>query len=357
MHVIKYVCTALLAAGATLHATQAEARDQIRIVGSSTVYPFAASVAEHFGRAGDFRTPVVEATGTGAGIKLFCEGVGKDSPDVATASRQMLPGEKERCRKQGVASVVEVKIGFDGIAFANSTKVPRAQFSRKDIFLALARELPDASGKLAANPHKRWKQVNDALPDAPIRVYGMPPVSGTRDTFVELVMEKGCADVPQMIASIPDEKKRKNQCKMIREDGAFIEAGENGNLIVQKLLGDKDTFGLLGFSFLDQNTGVIQASAIEGVIPEFETIQNASYPVSRPLYIYIKADHVGKVPGLREYAQEFLSEGTAGDEGYLVSKGIIPLPTEERAQIRSQVLQALASDKVTEALDPSAQSQ
>lgn len=347
MHVIKYFCVAMVVTIGIASAGDAQARDQIRIVGSSTVYPFAASVAEHFGRVGDFRTPVVEATGTGAGIKLFCEGASLDTPDVATASRQMLPSEKERCQKQGVTSVVEVKIGFDGITFANSAKSSRIQFSRKDIFMALARELPDASGKLAANPYKRWKQVNDALPDTPIRVYGMPPVSGTRDTFVELVMEKGCADVSQIAEIIPDEKKRKSQCKMIREDGAFIEAGENGNLIVQKLVGDKEAFGLLGFSFLDQNTGIIQASFIEGVEPEFETIQNTTYPVSRPLYIYIKGDHVGKVPGLREYAKEFLSEGTAGDEGYLVAKGIIPLPVEERAKIRAHVLQAL---------DPSTQS-
>lgn len=340
---LKFGFTAALLAAASLYAHSAEARDQIRIVGSSTVYPFAASVAEHFGRVGDFRTPVVEATGTGAGIKLFCEGVGEALPDVATASRPMLPGERERCQKQGVTSPVEIKIGFDGITFANSAKAERAKFSRKDIFLALARELPDAAGKMVPNPHKTWKEVNPALPDSPIRVYGMPPVSGTRDTFVELVMEKGCAEVPRIAELIPDEKKHKHFCKVIREDGAFIEAGENGNLIVQKLLGDEEAFGLLGFSFLDQNTGVIQASFIEGVEPSFDTIQNATYPISRPLYIYVKGDHVGLIAGLREYAQEFLSEGTAGDEGYLVNKGIIPLPAEERAQIRTSVLQALAA--------------
>lgn len=340
---VKYGFAAIMLMAASLSAGGVQARDQIRIVGSSTVYPFAASVAEHFGRVGDFRTPVVEATGTGAGIKLFCEGVGQALPDIATASRQMLEGEKERCQKQGVTSPVEIKIGFDGITFANSAKAPRARFSRKDIFLGLARELPDAAGKMAPNPYKTWKEVNAALPDTPIRVYGMPPVSGTRDTFVELVMEKGCAEVTRIAELVPDEKKRKHFCKVIREDGAFIEAGENGNLIVQKLLGDEEAFGLLGFSFLDQNTGVIQASLVEGVEPTFDTIQNATYPISRPLYIYVKGDHVGLVAGLREYAQEFLSEGTAGDEGYLVNKGIIPLPAQERAQIRSDVMGALAA--------------
>lgn len=339
---LKYGCAAVVLAVSSLCAQGADARDQIRIVGSSTVYPFAASVAEHFGRVGDFRTPVVEATGTGAGIKLFCEGVGDALPDVATASRPMLASEKERCQKQGVTSPVEIKIGFDGITFANSAKATRVKFTRKDIFLGLARELPNAAGKMVENPYKTWKQVNPSLPDSPIRVYGMPPVSGTRDTFVELVMEKGCNEVTRIAELIPDEKQHKHFCKVIREDGAFIEAGENGNLIVQKLLGDEEAFGLLGFSFLDQNTGVIQASLIEGVEPSFDTIQNASYPISRPLYIYVKGDHVGLVPGLREYAQEFLSEGTAGDEGYLVSKGIIPLPAEERAQIRTSALQALS---------------
>lgn len=320
---------------------QAMAGGQIRIVGSSTVYPFAASVSEHFGKAGDFRTPVVEATGTGAGMKLFCGGADLDHPDIATASRRILPGEQAQCEKNGVKLVTEVKIGFDGITLANSAKAPQFKLTRKDIFLALARDLPDASGKLAPNPYARWKQVNPELPDLPIRVYGMPPVSGTRDTFVELVMEKGCEEVPQMAAAVPDEKDRKRHCKMLREDGSFIEAGENGNLIVQKLLGDEEALGILGFSFLDQNTSMIHASLIEGVGPDFDTIQSGSYVISRPLYMYVKGEHVGRVAGLREFVQELLGEGAIGDEGYLVPKGLIPLSEPERANIRSTVMGAL----------------
>lgn len=322
-------------------AASAHAGEQIRIVGSSTVYPFSASVAEHFGKAGDFRTPVVEATGTGAGIKLFCEGVGSSTPDIANASRRILDGERAVCEKNGVHEVVEVKFGYDGITLANSAKAPQFVLTRRDIFLALARELPDDQGKMIANPFTRWKQVNESLPDLPIKVYGMPPVSGTRDTFVELVMEKGCTQVPYFAAL--DDKERKKYCKTLREDGAFIEAGENGNLIVQKLLGDEEALGILGFSFLDQNSGVINASTIEGVAPAFETIQNGRYVISRPLFFYVKGEHVNSVLGMRDFVKEFLSEGAVGEEGYLASKGLIPLEGNELALIRASVKQALAN--------------
>lgn len=340
MHVLK--CMAMAGLLLFVAAPAAQARGQIRIVGSSTVYPFAASVAEHYGRIGDFHTPVVESTGTGAGIKLFCEGVGEHYPDIVDASRRMLAAEYEQCAKQGIHQVVEVKIGFDGITLANAAKAPLFHLNRKEIFLALARTVPDASGQLVANPFTRWQQVNPALPDLPIRVYGMPPVSGTRDTFVELVMEKGCEQVPQIMA-LADARERKQRCKQIREDGAFIEAGENGNLIVQKLLGDEAALGILGFSFLDQNAGVIHASEIEGSQPDFENIQSGRYAISRPLYIYVKGEHLAVVPGMREFVQEFLSEGASGDEGYLVAKGIIPLLEQERLQNRSAVLKALTA--------------
>lgn len=319
------------------------AREQIRMVGSSTVYPLAASVAEHFGRVGDFRTPVVESTGTGAGIKLFCEDVSEASPDITNASRPMLQSEREQCAKHEVRKITEVKIGYDGIALANSMKAPQFKLTRRDIFLALAREVPNDKGKWVANPYQRWQQVNAILPDLPIRVYGMPPVSGTRDTFVELVMEKGCLQLPQ--AAALEEKERKRRCRLIREDGAFIEAGENGNLIVQKLLGDEEALGILGFSFLDQNAGQIQASIIEGTAPEFDAIQNGSYAISRPLFMYIKGEHVGKVPGISQFIRELLAEGTLGDEGYLVAKGLIPLPLPEREHIRAEVFAATGAAK------------
>lgn len=328
---------AMLLAGVAPHGVQAAER--IRIAGSSTVYPFSASVAEHFGKVGDFPTPVVEATGTGAGMKLFCENMRSGGPDIVNASRQMLPTERAQCDQKGVRSVVEVKLGFDGITLANTAQKPRFSLTRKELFLALAHDVPAAKGGWQPNPYQRWNQINPVLPDQRIRVYGMPPVSGTRDTFVELVMEKGCETV--LPAQEVSEKERKLHCRMIREDGAFIEAGENGNLIVQKLLIDEDALGILGFSFLDQNHGRIQASLIENHAPSFESIQSGSYVISRPLFMYVNGEHAQQVPGIAEFVQEFLSEGAAGDEGYLVVKGLIPLPEQERARNRAVIMDAL----------------
>ncbi len=311
----------------------ANAREQIRIVGSSTVYPFAASVAEHFGKAGDFKTPVVESTGTGAGFKLFCGGIGESYPDVTNASRRMLDSEREQCAKAGVKNITEVKFGFDGITLANSLAGPRFSLTKKQICLALARDIPK-EGKLVANPYKRWKEIESTLPDLPIKIYGTPPVSGTRDTFVELVMEKGCAEVAGFAAVVPDENDRKRQFQLIREDGAFIEAGENGNLIAQKLISDPDALGIFGFSFLEQNSGRVQGNTINGVTPSFEAIQSGAYSISRPLYFYIKAEDMAFVPGIREYLREFLSDAAIGDEGYLVNEGLVPLNGSERAKIR-----------------------
>jgi phosphate transport system substrate-binding protein len=317
----------------------ASAREQIRIVGSSTVYPFAASVAEHFGKAGDFRTPVVEATGTGAGFKLFCEGVGESYPDIANASRRMLASERELCAAAGIKNIIEVKIGFDGITLANSIKGPRFTLSKKQIFLALAREVPRGD-KLVANYYERWSQIDPTLPDLPIKVFGTPPVSGTR---VELVMQKGCAEVSTFAEVYKDEAERKRNCQMMREDGAFIEAGENGNLIAQKLIGDPDALGIFGFSFLDQNTGRLQGSIIEGTVPSFESIQSGVYTISRPLFFYVKGEQLQYVHGIREYTQEFLSEGAIGDEGYLATEGLVPLPDAERMKVREAVTNALSA--------------
>ena len=323
----------------------AAARDQIRIVGSSTVYPFSASVAEHFGKAGDFRTPVVEATGTGAGFKLFCEGVGESYPDITNASRRLLESERGQCAKHGIEDIVEVKIGYDGITLANSIEGPHFALSKKQIFLALAREVPqeDREGnKLVPNFYQRWAQIDPALPDRPIKVYGTPPVSGTRDTFVELVMQKGCAEVPAFAAVYKDEAERKKNCQMMREDGAFIEAGENGNLIAQKLIGDPEALGIFGFSFLDQNTGKLQGSIIDGTAPSFEAIQTGVYTIARPLFFYVKGEHLSKVRGLKEFTLEFLSEGAIGDEGYLALEGLVPLPQAERGSVRESVTRTVS---------------
>lgn len=338
---MRYCLLFLIAAFFLTNPSQTLAREQIRMVGSSTVYPFAASVAEHFGRAGDFRTPVVESTGTGAGLKLFCEGIGEGYPDITNASRPMMANERNACAAHGVKNIAEVKIGFDGITLANASAGPRFSLTRKQIFLALARQVPDKNGKLIMNPYKRWREIDSSLPDLPIKVYGTPPVSGTRDTFVELVMQKGCAQLPAFVEAVKDDTQRKRQCQLLREDGAFIEAGENGNLIAQKLINDTEALGIFGFSFLDQNTRNIQGSVIDGVAPTFESIQNGTYPIARALYFYVKNAHVALVPGMREYVQEFLSEGAIGNEGYLVNEGLVPLPEAERVKMRQAVAEAL----------------
>lgn len=320
----------------TLLASSAFASGQLRIVGSSTVYPFAASVAEHFGKAGDFRTPVVEATGTGAGFKLFCEGTDESHPYITDASRAMLPDEREQCRKKGITNIIEVKFGFDGITLANSVQGPLFRLDRKQIFLALARYVPK-DGKIVPNTYEKWNQIDPSLPALSIKVYGTSPVSGTYDTFIELVMKKGCAETKEFADSLPNPEERERKCQMLREDGKFIEAGENGNLIAEKLISNPGALGIFGFSFLDQNTGKIQGSIIEGKAPTFESIQNGSYPISRPLYFYIKLTKP-VIPGIREYVQEFLSEAAIGDEGYLVEQGLVPLPKAEREKIRKDVM-------------------
>jgi phosphate transport system substrate-binding protein len=309
----------------------ASARDQIRIVGSSTVYPFATAVAESFGRAGKFKTPIVESTGTGGGLKLFCAGVGVETPDIANASRRIKASELDLCKKNGVSAITEVKIGYDGIVIAHSKKGVGMPLTRKQLFLALAKEVPGPDGKLVANPNKTWKQVDSTLPDQKIEVLGPPPTSGTRDAFNELAIEAGCKTFPALAALEATENERfKKLCLSIREDGAYVEAGENDNLIVQKLVANPKALGVFGYSFLDQNTDVIAGDAIEGVMPEFEDIASGKYPLSRPLFIYVKNAHAGSIPGIREYVVDFASEKAIGDTGYLVDKGLIPAPKAER---------------------------
>lgn len=310
----------------------AQARDQIQMVGSSTVYPFATTVAEHFGRSTKFKTPVVESTGTGGGMKLFCAGAGDNTPDITNASRAIKPSEMERCKTNGVTDIVEVKIGYDGIVIANSKKAEKENFTLRDVYLALAKDVPTQGGGWIPNPNKTWKEVNPALPDIKIEVYGPPPTSGTRDAFVELAMEGGCKTFPKVAAlKKSDKKEYKRRCHTLREDGAYIEAGENDNLIVQKLVANPKAFGVFGFSYLDQNADKIQGSLIDGQKPVFEKISDGSYPLSRPLFFYVKSAHVGKVPGIREYIAEFTSEAAWGPDGYLTDKGLIPMPDAERA--------------------------
>jgi len=327
---------AFIAAG--LGVSKAEARDYISIVGSSTVYPFATVVAEQFGKTTQFKTPKIESTGSGGGLKLFCAGVGVEHPDITNASRRIKKSEFEKCNTNGVKEIVEVKIGYDGIVLANSNKVAPLKLTRKDIFLALAKDVPDpkGGGKLVPNPYKTWKDVDASLPATKIEVLGPPPTSGTRDAFVELVMDKGCEEF-DLIKNM-DKKDMKIACQTIREDGAFIEAGENDNLIVQKLEVNPDAVGIFGFSFLDQNSDRIQGSFVEGIEPTFEAIADGTYPVSRPLYFYIKKAHVGTIPGITEYVDEFTSDKAWGPDGYLADKGMIPMPDDERAKFRHDAL-------------------
>jgi len=313
----------------------ASGRDYIAIVGSSTVYPFATTVAEQFGKTTKFKTPKIESTGSGGGMKLFCAGNDINTPDITNASRRIKHSEYEKCQKNGVTKITEIKIGYDGIVLANSKAAPQMKLTKKDIYLALAKDVPDPKGgeHLIPNPYKTWKEVNSSLPDAKIEVLGPPPTSGTRDAFVELAMQGGCKKIGWIKAlKKTDKKKFKTICHTVREDGAYIEAGENDNLIVQKLEANPRALGIFGFSYLDQNADKIQGSIVGGEAPTFENIAAGKYRVSRPLYFYVKDSHVGVVPGMREYIAEFTSDKAWGPEGYLADKGLIPAPDAERGQ-------------------------
>lgn len=330
----------LIAAGAlaaaTIMSSPAHAnRDYITIVGSSTVYPFATVVAEQFGKTTQFKTPKIESTGSGGGLKLFCAGVGVKHPDITNASRAIKKSEQDKCAANGIKDIIEVKIGYDGIVLANSKGAKPMELSRKDIFLALAKEVPGTDGKLVANPNKTWKEVNSSLPDIKIEVLGPPPTSGTRDAFVELVMEEGVEDVD--MSGLSEEVKKSYKPGALREDGAYIEAGENDNLIVQKLQANPDALGIFGFSFLDQNADVVQGSIVEGETPTFENIAAGKYPISRPLFFYVKKVHVGTIPGIGEFLAEFTSEKAWGPDGYLADKGMIPMPEDERQKFAADV--------------------
>tara|TARA_R110002110_G_scaffold60228_1_gene169810 strand:- start:198 stop:1226 length:1029 start_codon:yes stop_codon:yes gene_type:complete len=323
----------LAASVAIVFAGSAQARDQIQIVGSSTVFPFSTAVAEAFGQKTSFGTPVVESTGSGGGMKLFCAGVGTGHPDITNASRRIKSSEVELCAKNGVTDITEVKIGYDGIVIANALEAPVYDLSLRDIFLALAKDVPTEDGRWIPNPNMTWKDVNASLPAVKIEVLGPPPTSGTRDAFVELAMEGGC----KTFGWVSDLKKKdksayKAGCHTVREDGGYIDAGENDNLMVQKLTSNPNALAIFGYSFLDQNADKVKGSPVNGVAPEFELIADGSYPVSRAMFFYVKQAHIGVVPGIEEYVAEFSSEAAWGNEGYLTDKGLIPMSDAERAQ-------------------------
>ena len=317
------------------------ARDYISIVGSSTVYPFATVVAEQFGKTTKFKTPKIESTGTGGGFKLFCSGVGVQYPDITNASRRIKDTEIDTCAKNGVKDIAEVEIGYDGIAIANSKQAKHYTLTLKDLYLALAKNVSDPSGqpKLVPNPYKKWNELDPKLPDTRIEVLGPPPTSGTRDAFVELVMDPGCKEfgfLKDMEKSDPNAFKA--ACGTIREDGAYIEAGENDNLIVQKLEANPNALGIFGYSFLEENLDKIQGSHINGMQPTYENISSGKYPVSRPLFFYVKKAHVGTIPGIKEYIAEFVSDKAIGPEGYLTDKGLIALSQAKLKAARTRAL-------------------
>ena len=317
----------------------AMARDEIRIVGSSTVYPFTTAVAENFGKASGMKTPVVESTGTGGGMKLFCAGAGEAHPDFTNASRRIKKSEFEDCAKNGVTDIVEIKIGFDGLTLAASKDAPEIKLTKQQIFMALARQVPDKDGKLVDNPYQMWSDIDASLPAAKIEVLGPPPTSGTRDSFAELALEVGASKFESLAAmKKADAKAYDAVWKAVREDGAYVEAGENDNLIVQKLQANPAALGIFGFSFLEENSSTIKGIEIEGVVPSYETVASGDYKLARPLYVYAKKQHVGTIPGMAEFVAEYVSDKAIGEDGYLSDKGLITLPGDAAEKSRAMAL-------------------
>lgn len=302
----------------------ASARDQIRIVGSSTVHPFTSYVAEEFGATTDHPTPIVESTGSGGGHKLFAAGVGENHPDITNSSRRIKASELELNRANGVDEVIELMIGYDGIAVAFSKEQPPMNLTLKTLALAVAAEVPRA-GRLIPNPYRRWSEIDPRLPDREIRIYGPPTTSGTRDAFDEMVLAAATAG----IEGYPE-----GGTTAVREDGVYIESGENDNLIVQRLVQDRDAIGIFGYSFLAENTDRLQAASIEGIRPEPAAIADGTYPIARSLFLYVKKAHLETVPGLAAFIDLYLSERMIGDSGYLRRIGLIPLTAERREEVR-----------------------
>ncbi|MFN3868682.1 MAG: substrate-binding domain-containing protein [Hyphomicrobiaceae bacterium] len=329
---------AVAALGTFANVDAASARDQIRVVGSSTVYPFTTAVAEQFGKSTGMKTPIVESTGTGGGAKIFCEGVGVDKADVTNASRRMKKGEFELCQKNGVTDIVEINIGFDGLTLAQSKAGPKIELKMSQLFLALAEQVPDKDGKLIANPYKNWSDIDPSLPNVKIEILGPPPTSGTRDSMHELFMEKGAEQIESLKALKKSDSKAFDAVwKTVRKDGAYVEAGENDNVIVAKIDANPNAFGVFGFSFLEENLAKLKGVPLDGVEPTIETIAADKYKGARRMYVYIKKAHVGVIPGLDKFAAEYISDKAIGEDGYLASKGLVTLPKAELEKVKASV--------------------
>lgn len=296
-------------------------RDQITVVGSSSVFPYAAAVAEAFGRQGRWKTPFIESTGTGSGFKLFCRGVGIDTPDVNTASRPMTDAERSSCEHNGVRRILALRVGLDGIVIASSRRGVAFDLTLDQIYRAVARQVP-VGGRLVDNPYHYWSELGPGLPRRPILVFGPAPNHGTRDAFAALVMVPPCEQYPQVMALSAED--RRVTCQTVREDGAWVDVSSDYAVLLGRLRDDASAVGVLSLSYLEQNRPDIQAARIEGIAPSIASVSSWKYPLSRPLFIYVKTAHVGPVPGLAEFVQEFVSERAAGAQGYLVDKGLAP---------------------------------
>ena len=307
----------------------AQSGSPIRIVGSSTVYPFTTAVAEQFKqRFPQYPAPIVESLGTGGGLKLFCEAKGANAPQIANASRRIKQSEILNCSKNGINKIVEIQVGLDGVALAQARNAGAISLTERDIYAALA-ATPFGKPQTA----KTWKDVNPKLPAMPIEVIGPPPTSGTRDAFAELILEKGCEKDPAMKAlKSSNEQAFKKICTSVREDGAYVEAGENDNLIVQKLVANPRAIGVFGYSFLESNLDKVKGVPVEGVPPSYETISSFKYPAARAMYIYVNPDRAATKPGMKEFLRAYTSEAAWGPKGYLAKRGLIPSPTATRAK-------------------------
>lgn len=340
MTLLRLTAAALIASAA--FAGAAHARDQIKIVGSSTVFPYMQAAAEEYANKSGKPAPVVESTGTGGGFKVFCGGIGPDFADISNASRAIKDSEIKLCADNGVVDITEAKIGYDGLTIAMDQGAGEMDLTKEQLYKALAAELPDGKGGFVANASKNWSDIDPKLPNTPITVFGPPPTSGTRDAFVELVMDAGCATQPGMSdLKKADEKKYKEVCSRMRQDGPFIEAGENDNLIVQRLEADKNAVGIFGYSFLYENSDKLKGAKIEGVEVSEETIADGSYSISRPLFFYVKNAHRDVIPGLKEFLAEAVSEEALGEDGYMVERGLTPLSAELREATRKAVTDAV----------------
>jgi len=319
----------------------AAARDQIKIVGSSTVFPYSQAAAEEFANKTGKPAPVVESTGTGGGFKVFCGGIGPDFADITGASRAIKDSEVKLCADNGVTDITEALIGYDGLSIAHASSAPEMDLTREQIFKALAAELPDGNGGFVANPNKKWSDIDASLPAFDIVAFGPPPTSGTRDAFVELVMHEGCKDLPGMAdLKKADGDKWNEVCSRMRQDGPFVEAGENDNLIVQRLESDPNAIGIFGYSFLYENADKLKPVLVEDVAPSFDTIADGSYPVSRPLFFYVKNAHRDVIPGMNDFLAEYVSEGALGADGYLAERGLTPLADDKRMEVQKAVTEA-----------------